>query len=1125
MRILTILTSFFLLFAIAVWGQKPDKKVIDEKKTNQKTETATPDKEIKQKKEKGDTILTSTLVGGLSFRSLGPAWCSGRIADFAVNPKNTKEYYVAVASGHVWKTENNGTTWKPVFDNYGSYSIADVEIDPSNANIVWVGTGENNHQRALGYGDGIYKSVDGGKSFKNMGLKESRQIGGIAIDPRNSNVVYVACEGSAWGPGGDRGLFKTADGGKTWEKVLNISENTGVNNIKMDPSNPDVLYATSEQRRRHVFTKIGGGPESAVYKSTDGGKTWEKKMKGLPTVDIGGMGIDVSPVNPNIVYLIVEAAENEGGFYRSDDKGESWEKMSSHASSGQYYNELYCDPKNADKVYSVETVSAVTSDGGKNWTTISTRNRHVDDHAIWIDPSDTEHFMIGGDGGIYESWDNGNTFDFKENLPVTQFYRVFADNALPFYNVYGGTQDNNSMGGPSRNLSRDGILNDDWYVTMGGDGFWVAADPENPDIVYTEYQYGNMYRFDKKSGETMNIKPRERKGELTYKWNWNTPLFVSPHKASRIYVAANKVFRSDDRGNTWEVISDDLTTKTDRNSFPVMGKYWPAEAVAKDVSTSQWGTIVSLAESPKKEGLLYAGTDDGVISITENGGKSWEQEKSFPDLPEYSYVSDICPDRFDEKVVYASFSNIQRDDFKPYLFKSENRGKSWKSIAGNLPANGTVHTIVQDNLRPELIFIGTEFGIYFTIDEGKNWIQLKSGLPTIAVYDLTIQERESDLIAATFGRGFYILDDYSPLRRLSHELAAKEAFIFPVKDALIFQQTSNKDNQGATYFSSPNPDFGATFTYYLKEVPKTKRQIRKDEEKKLFKEGKPIPQPSWRELQLEGLEEKQHLIFTIYDADNNVVSQMTTTPSKGIKRINWNLRYSNPTTVSVADKFSPVSSGEGRGGRRGGGGGGGNGILVMPGKYKVGLQLWHEGTLKELAAPVEFECKRLNNTTLPAKDYRENIEFAKNVGKLAVAMQGTNRLLGEVALKVEHFKQAIYSTPGINQQLMDKARALAKEIEELTFIMDGVAVKASAEETPPAQVALNDRLSNISYTHSGSSSAITSTEKMEYAILKEEFPPVLEALKRIVEKDIPAIETELDKMNAPWTPGRVPVWK
>ncbi len=1071
----------------------------------------------KAEKSKGDTIITTSLVSGLKFRNIGPAWASGRIADFAVNPANPAEYYVAIASGNVWKTENNGTTFKPVFDNYGAYSIGIVKADPTNFNTVWVGTGENNHQRALGYGDGVYKSTDGGKSFKNMGLRESRQIGGIVIDPRNSDIVFVACEGSAWGPGGERGLYRTADGGKTWEKVLDISENTGVNNVVMDPSNPDIMYATSEQRRRHYFTKIGGGPESAVYKSIDAGKSWYKIMKGLPSVHLGGMGIDVSPVDPSVVYLIVEAAEGKSGFFRSTDKGESWEKMSDHASSGQYYNEIYCDPKDAGRVYSMETYSYVTSDGGKTWSALNNNGRHVDDHALWIDPSNTRHFMIGGDGGMYETWDNGGTWDFKENLPVTQFYRVNVDNAWPFYNVYGGTQDNNSMVGPSQSLKRGGASNDDWTVTLGGDGFWIDTDPNNPDIIYTEYQYGNLSRFDKKSGERVSIKPIERKGEEAYKWNWNAPMFVSKHAPTRLYHAANKIFRTDDRGDSWQVISDDLTTRTDRNSWPVMGKFWSAEAVAKDVSTSQWGTIVALAESPLNENLLYAGTDDGVISVTEDGGKNWRQVKSFPDVPEYTYVAHLHADRFDENVVYASFDNLQRDDFKPYVLKSSDKGKTWNSIAGNLPVNGTVNCLEQDFIVPGLLFAGTEFGIFFTIDGGKNWVQMKSGIPTIAVRHIAIQQRESDLVLATFGRGFYILDNYAPLRELSQEVVEKESHLFAVKDALMFNYAGSPDNQGNTYYTAPNADYGATFTYYLKEAPKSKKAERQEAEKKLFKEGKPIPQPTWREMELEEQEESAYLVFTIRDVEGNIIRQLTRAPGKGISRINWDLRHSMSTATRVTGRFNPLEAGGG-GGRRGGG------IAVMPGKYSVEMELRQNGEVKKLAGPVSFQAKKLNNVTLPAANYAENVAFAKDVSKLAVAMVGTDRMTADLISRIEHIKQAIFSIPGFSQEMMNKARQVSQELEEIRFALNGLNAKASQEEVPPAQIPLNSRLGNIVSAHISNSAGITPAEKAEFSLLKEEFPPVLAKLRKITETDIPFLETELNKMNAPWTPGRIPVY-
>ncbi len=1058
-------------------------------------------------KDKKDSSLAD-IVGGLKFRSIGPAYCSGRIADFAVNSQNHSEYYIATASGNIWKTTNAGITFEPIFDNYGAYSVGVIEIDPNNPHVVWTGTGENNHQRALGYGDGVYKSTDGGKSWENMGLKDSRQIGGIVIDPRNSDIVFVAAEGSVWGPGGDRGLYKTIDGGKNWKKVLEISENTGVNNIIYDPRNPDVMYATSEQRRRHVYTKIGGGPESAVYKSVDGGETWDKIMNGLPKVDIGGMGIDISPVNPDIIYLIVEAAEDKGGFFKSTDRGATWKKQNDYNSSGQYYNEIYCDPNNVDKIFSLETFTKVSTDGGKTWNNLGNKNRHVDDHALWIDPQNSDHFLIGGDGGIYESYDNGENFDFKENLPVTQFYRVNVDNESPFYNVYGGTQDNNSMGGPSQTISADGIVNSDWFVTNGGDGFWCAIDPVEPNIVYAEAQYGNMVRYDKASGEAMDIRPEPLKGELTYKWNWDTPLLISPHNHKRLYVAANYVFRSDDRGDSWTRISDDLTTQTDRNQFPVMGKYWSIDAVAKDKSTSLWGTIISLAESPLKENLIYAGTDDGLIQVTEDA-KTWRKISSFPGVPEYTYLSDIRPSRFDENVVFASFNNIKRDDFKPYLLKSNDKGKSWSSIAGNLPDGHTVHSIEQDYKDPDLLFAGTEFGIFFTTDGGKMWTQLKSGIPTISVRDIALQERENDLVLATFGRGFYILDNYSPLRDLNDDIIKKESHIFPVKDALMFHKSYARYGQGSNYFKADNPDFGAAITYYLKDVPKTLNDIRKEKEKDLFKDGKKIPQPTDEELRLEKEEKSPYLVFTITDENGNVVRKITKSAEKGINRVVWDLRYYDTSPIKVKKEFNPVEEQK-------------SSTLVLPGKYKVSMSMVTRDGVKELYGPVDINAALLNNTTLPADNYDEIIAFQKKANEIARSVKGTENFLEDMMKKVEYIKQALISTPEAPEELMFQAENISSRLKDIQLKFTRDADHPSAEETPPSLPTFNERLVILQYVHNRSTSNITQNEKNAYNILMDEFPPVLNELKRINNVDLKNLEDELEKNNAPWTPGRVP---
>ncbi|MDL1892724.1 glycosyl hydrolase, partial [Sphingobacteriales bacterium CHB3] len=603
-----------------------------------------------------DSKLSSSTFEGLKFRSIGPALTSGRIGDIAVNSNNTSEWYIAVASGGVWKTINAGTTFEPIFDGEGSYSIGCVTIDPNNPFVIWVGTGENNSQRSVSYGDGVYRSDDGGKSWKNMGLKKSEHIGKIIVDPRSSNIVYVAAQGPLWGPGGDRGLFKTTNGGTTWDSILYVSKHTGVSDIVMDPRNPDVLYAAAYQRRRHVFTLINGGPESAIYKSEDAGKSWRKLAGGLPTGDVGRIGLAISAVNPDVLYAIIELPNRKGGFYRSTNRGASWEKRSDYISgSPQYYNELFCDPKDVDRVYSMDVFLKVTNDGGKTFSNLGGSNRHVDDHAFWINPINTNHYIVGGDGGIYESFDRAATWNFKPNLPVTQFYRVEVDNSKPFYYVYGGTQDNFTLGGPSRTISSSGLVNSDWFVTTSGDGFFTRIDPEDPNIVYSESQYGVLVRFDRRTGEQVGIQPKEEKGDPALRWNWDSPLIISPHKHTRLYFAAQRVFRSDDRGDSWTPVSGDLTRQLDRNSLPVMDRIWSIDAVAKNSSTSQFGNIVSLSESPKREGLIYAGTDDGLIQVTENGGTTWRKIEKFPGVAEMAYVSRIEASLHDANTVYAAF--------------------------------------------------------------------------------------------------------------------------------------------------------------------------------------------------------------------------------------------------------------------------------------------------------------------------------------------------------------------------------------------------------------------------------------------------------------------------------------
>jgi hypothetical protein len=655
------------------------------------------------------------------------------------------------------------------------------------------------------------------------------------------------------------------------------------------------------------------------------------------------------------------------------------------------------------------------------------------------------------------------------------------------------------------------VVNDEWFVTNGGDGFWTAVDPTDPNIVYAEAQYGNMVRYDRKSGEAIDIRPEPRKGEDSYKWYWDTPLFISRHSHTRLYTAANKVFRSDDRGNTWQVISEDITTGTDRNTWPVMGKYWSIDAVAKDVSTSLFGLIVSLEESPVKENLLYAGTDDGLIQISEDA-KSWRRAGSFPGVPEFTFVADLLASHFDENIVFAAFDNIKNDDFKPYLLKSSDKGKTWVSIASNLPENGTVHSIVQDHINPDLLFVGTEFGLFFTIDGGGQWTQLKNGLPTISVRDIAIQKRENDLVLATFGRGFYILENYSPLRTIAKPIMDSPAHIFDIKDALMFVEIGGKYGQGSSYYAAKNPEFGATFTWWMKEVPQTFREKRREKEKELFKKSERIPQPTESELRAEDREIAPYLIFTITDEAGNVIRRLYSKPSKGLNRTNWDLRYAGTGPVRKQDKFDPFRDGN-------------SGLFVMPGKYKVALAMVAGGETSELAGPVPFEAVVLNNTTLPAGDRAALVAFQQQVADLIRKVQGTDNFAEELADKITTMIQAVHQTPGTSPELQAGLLALKLKVDDILFAFNGKEPKASREENPPAPVSINERLGNIIYAFYGNTSAPTSTHRRSFEIIRDEFPPLYNQIKQISEVDLPAIELEMEKAGVPYTPGRLPRWE
>ncbi len=1070
--------------------------------------------------------FNAATFAGLELRSIGPALTSGRIIDLAVNPEDHSTIYVASAAGGVWKTTNRGVTWAPIFDDQGSSSIGCVTLDPNNPHVVWVGSGENNSQRSVGYGDGVYKSLNGGKTWTHMGLKNSEHIGKIVVDPRDSNVVYVAAQGPLWSPGGDRGLYKTTDGGTTWTLVLEISENTGVSDLVFDPRDPDVLYASAYQRRRRVWTLINGGPEAGIHKSTDGGTSWRQITAGLPSGDVGRIGLAIAPANPDVLYAVIEAREEGGGLYRSTDRGEHWHKRSGYSSaSGQYYQELIPDPKDVDRVYSMDVFLQVTEDGGTSFQDVPETYKHVDNHAMWIDPNNTNYLLVGSDGGLYETYDRGATWRFFFNLPLTQFYKVSVDNDLPFYNIYGGTQDNFTLGGPSRTTSQYGISNHDWFMTIGGDGFQTQVDPTDPNIIYSQSQYGNLARFDRRNGEVLDIKPQAAAGDEPLVWNWDSPLIISPHSPSRLYFAANRIFRSDDRGDSWTPISGNLTRQEDRDSLQIMGKVWSVDAVAKNASTSIYGNIVSLAESPLVEGLIYAGTDDGLIQVTGDGGATWRPLNRFPGVPFSTYVNDLEASQHDPDTVYAAFNNHKSGDFKPYVLKSTDRGASWTSISGDedhgLPIRGSVYTVVEDhaagpNGQSALLFAGTENGAYFSRGDGR-WVELTGGMPIVQVRDLAIQRRENDLVLGTFGRGFYVLDDYTPLRQATPEHLENAALLFPVKETPMYLEShplAMRENPfvGDDAYFAPNPPFGAIFTYYLKDGLATRTESRREQEKAAEDKGWEVDYPSLAELRAEAREEDPTILLTVSDEHGNVIRRLEGPTGAGFHRIAWNLRYAAPDPASLTPPelgaFSdPIV-----------------GPMVVPGTYQVALAQRVEGKVTPLSEPQTFQTAALGTGSLPAEDRAALLAFQRQTADLQRAVLGAASALGEANDRIDLLKVALKDAPGGDANLGDRLRELETQLADLSLELLGDRVARShGLATGPS---IYQRVDRVVFGHwVSSTSAPTDTHRQNYAIAAEAFGPLLDKLHELVGDELKAIEDELEAAGGPWTPGRLPVWK
>jgi photosystem II stability/assembly factor-like uncharacterized protein len=1053
--------------------------------------------------------LDASTFSGLELRGIGPAFKSGRIADIAMHPGDNSTWYVAVGSGGVWKTINAGTTWEPVFDSQKVYSTGCVTIDPNNPHTVWVGTGENVGGRHVGIGDGVYRSDDGGSSWKNMGLKTSEHISKIIVHPSNSDIIWVAAQGPLWNKGGDRGVYRSADGGKTWEKTLGDEEWVGATDIVMDPRNPDVLYAATWQRHRNVAAYMGGGPGSGIHRSTDGGKTWMQLKKGLPSGNLGKIGLAISPQDPDIIYAAIELDRRTGGIYRSADRGASWEKQSSTVSGAtgpHYYQELVASPHVFEKIYLMDVWVQVSDDGGKTFERMNEREKHSDNHALVFRDDDPDYMLMGTDGGLYETFDDAKTWRHIANLPVTQFYKVALNDAKPFYYIFGGTQDNGSQGGLSRTDKWEGITSEDWKVVYGGDGHQPATEPGNPDIVYCESQQGYLGRVDLITGESVSIRPQPLEGEKHERFNWDSPILVSPHQPTRLYFASQRVWRSDDRGDNWRPVSGDLTRNQERLTLPIMDQTWSWDATWDVDAMSQYNTITSLAESPLLEGLIYAGTDDGLIQVTEDGGQNWRKYEvgSMPGVPGTAFVNDLKADLFDVNTLYVALDNHKFGDYKPYLLKSTDRGKSWKSIAGDLPENHLVWRVVQDHIKPELMFAATEYGIFFTIDGGGKWIKLTGGIPTISFRDLAIQKEWNDLVGASFGRGFFIFDDYGPLRNISEEKLKEEASIFPARNALLYTPKYGSGDSGSDVFKADNPPFGAVITYHLAEGYKTKEAERKKEEARLKKENKPLTFPEWQVLKEERMEEKPKVWITIRDEQGNVVRKISGPTGKGFHRVDWDLRYPYWGAIDIhresRGNWSP------------------SGTWVIPGKYSAELSKEVEGLITGLAGPVEFEVKMLYEGALKGMEPMDQVAYRNEVDEMNEAVSAAAITFEEAEKRVKGMETALNRMPEPPGRLYEDLYAIKKQLAEFREQVWGDPARQELSEYDYPTV--RDRLGNAYDGARDLNYGPTGTQVISLELAKQQFEGLKEGLLVIVNETLPAFEQKLIDAGAPWMNGQ-----
>ncbi len=866
--------------------------------------------------------LTQDMLAGLRLRNIGPALMSGRFVDIEGVESDPFMFYVASATGGVFRTRNNGVTWEAVFENEATHSVGDIAVFQPNPDIIWVGTGERANRQSSGWGDGVYKSTDAGATWTNVGLRDSLHIGRIVTHPSDPDTVWVAAAGHLWGPNEERGLYKTSDGGRTWERLLYIDENTGVIDVAIHPSNTDTIWAAAYQRQRKAFGFDGGGAGSGLYKSTDGGRTWEKHNgRGeLPEGDYGRIGISIYAGDADIVYVSIEQGYEYsasttydivgGGTYRTLDGGETWEFRSDWNPRPMYASQPLVDPTNSERVY-MQNAFSVSEDGGRTFRRIP-QTVHGDDRFLWIDPNDSRHIIKASDGAIAISYDRGDTWLFVETLPVSQFYRVGVDMSHP-YKVVGGLQDNGSWIGPSATYRSEGILNEDWHRTGGGDGFFNVVDPNNPDIMYNSSQYLGMQKLDLSSGQTKSIRPANDQGYLGGRrnwtvWgqdratptlgnnmapaNWDAPIEMSPHDSSVIYSGTNELWKSTDGGESWSSLGN-LTSRVDRAELPIMGQYPTRETLSLDDGVPYYPTLSYIAESPLRVGLLYVGADDGMFHVSMDGGETFDNiTDNFPELPDNAWVSGIEPSSFDEGTVYAVFDNHRSDDYENHIYKSTDYGRTWVSIVGDMPARRVARAIKEDPRNPNLLYVAAEFGFWISIDGGGHWVELKNNMPTLAFNDFVIHPRDNDLVLGSHGRGVWILDKISAIQELTPEVMAMPGHLFSMETAEQVRRRSTICCPGDNIFYGENPPAGSLIDYWVRDAG-------------------------------------ADVTVSVLDAAGAEIRRLRPTSEQGINRIVWDLRHER--FGSAAGAVGGPGGGGGPGAVGGPGGGGGPGAVGGPG--------------------------------------------------------------------------------------------------------------------------------------------------------------------------------------------------